>query len=517
MRITQPTSTTFSRWLSWARGLALPGLGQLSFFQNAGGLFTRLSSFMLRLRHWPLLLFCLALGLRLAGIAVDPFWYDENFTISIIHLPLDRMIMGAVGDVHPPLYYVIAWALGHVAGYSPLIMRLPSALFGSWACVELYLVMRGLGEGEARTGSVIMAVLPAMLNYGQETRSYALLLALILFTFRSVQEGKWKRATLAAALVLWTHSMGAFYLASIGVMALLKNWKAAIRMYTTAGLTLIPWLPAYLRQIGHIDGGYWIAPPQLGALPYALWYDTLFNRWPPALAFHAEIATIGLTVMGGVMALRTWRKSLPLLWLAGAPPLLIFGVSNLWQSVFREPAMLTSGAAAAGLWGIGIARLKGWDRGAALLIAVPTLLASLVGYYSSNPMFDWRHITDIIRRDWQSGDVIYHMNVASYIQVDQADDFRGKNYLLPGSNDLSQNMTDETKDALGIQRAELATLRDGGQQRVWFIYIQQPLTNEREAAFGQRVTTQYKVLAEYDVYKTPLSDFRLYLLDVSDD
>ena len=512
MQTTRNTSTRLKPLRLPLLASALPSLPLPFSFPNAGGELTRWLSGIYRWRRWSPQLFLLALGLRLAGIAVDPFWYDENFTISIIHLPLPQMIAGAVGDVHPPLYYLIVWGLGHLFGYSELVMRLPSAIFVSWACVELYKVMQTIGEREARTGSLIMAVLPGLLNYGQEARNYGLLIMLLLFTFRMVQDGKWRLASLGAALSLYTHAMSIFYLIVIGVLALVKNPRRAVKMGMFAAMAFSPWLPAYARQVGHIDGGYWIVSPTLGAIPWTLWYDTLYNRWNPALAIHAEMFAVVMTALGLLLALRSWRQTMPLIALAVAPPALIMVVSSLWQSVMREPAMLTSAAAVAGLWGIGLVRLTGRDRLAAAAIAVPTMLASIIGYYSSNPTFDWREMTNVIESDWQEGDVIYHMNVASYIQVDQS--MRGRSYLLPGSNDLSQNMTDATKDALGIQRVSIETLQAQGFKRAWFIYIQQPLTNEREASFGAEMTARFPVLARYDIYKTDLSDFRIYLLDL---
>ena len=512
MQIMRNISIRFSSLRLPSRASVLDSLPlSWSFLPGGAGVMHWLSG-IYRWRRWSFLLFLLALGIRLSGIGVDPFWYDESFTISIIHLPLPQMIQGAVGDVHPPLYYLIMWALGHLFGYSELVMRLPSAIFVSYACVELYKLMRPIGEREARTGSLIMAGLPGLINYGQEARNYGLLIMLLLVTFRAVQDGKWRLASLGAALSLYTHAMSIFYLLIIGVLALIKNPRRAVKMGMFAVTVFIPWLPAYALQVGHIAGGYWIAPPTLGAIPMTLWYDTLYDRWSPALAIHAEMFAVVLTALGLLLALRTWRKTMPLVALAAAPPILIMVVSRLWQSVMREPAMLTSAAAVAGLWGIAAVRLVGRDRLALAGIAIPVVVSSLVGYYSSNPTFDWRAMTDIIAEGWQEGDVIYHMNVASYIQVDQA--LRGQSYLLPGSNDLSQNMTDQTKDALGIQRETIDALRARGFKRAWFIYIQQPLTNDREAGFGAEMTRRFPVIARYDIYKTELSDFRIYLLDL---
>ena len=70
----------------------------------------------------------LAIGavLRLLFIWVPPLWYDENFSLLLSRLPFLNMITATMGDVHPPLYYILIWPIGHIPNAAPWLIRLPT-------------------------------------------------------------------------------------------------------------------------------------------------------------------------------------------------------------------------------------------------------------------------------------------------------------------------------------------------------------------------------------------------------
>ena len=63
---------------------------------------------------WVDWLATLGILLRIVPIWAQPTWYDENFTILLARLPLDRLLQATAGDVHPPLWYLICWPLAHL-------------------------------------------------------------------------------------------------------------------------------------------------------------------------------------------------------------------------------------------------------------------------------------------------------------------------------------------------------------------------------------------------------------------
>jgi len=82
-----------------------------------------------RINLWFWVPFLLGSLLRLAWIWTQPLWYDENFTLAVLRLPLDRMWTAILGDVHPPLFYLLykPFALLELPTWC---LRIPSVLLG---------------------------------------------------------------------------------------------------------------------------------------------------------------------------------------------------------------------------------------------------------------------------------------------------------------------------------------------------------------------------------------------------
>ncbi len=81
-----------------------------------------------------------AVILRGWGLTSSPLWYDEAYTALLAGLPFDRMMTAIIGDVHPPLYYLMVadW------GSSPLGLRSFSLFLSVLALVIFWLVLHEL-------------------------------------------------------------------------------------------------------------------------------------------------------------------------------------------------------------------------------------------------------------------------------------------------------------------------------------------------------------------------------------
>src|SRR5512146_2707300 len=80
-------------------------------------------------------IFYVALVLRLIDLGTAQFWYDESFTLVLSRLPFVQMVQATAGDTHPPLYYLITWAVVHLLGSGEWALRFPSVIFsmvGLW-------------------------------------------------------------------------------------------------------------------------------------------------------------------------------------------------------------------------------------------------------------------------------------------------------------------------------------------------------------------------------------------------
>ena len=109
-----------------------------------------------------------------------PFWLDEVTTLHRSALPLGAMLRDSLSFHHLPLYFVISsWFLG--LGNDELALRLPAALFGALSCgLVAYVTADLAGAGAGLLAGTLMAVSPIEVQYGQEARSYTLVICCVL-------------------------------------------------------------------------------------------------------------------------------------------------------------------------------------------------------------------------------------------------------------------------------------------------------------------------------------------------
>ncbi len=120
-----------------------------------------------------------ALLISLWGITTPSYWRDEAATIAAVRRPLGDLIkmLGNVDAVHGA-YYLMMWPLEHVLGSGPLVMRLPSAIAAAVAAAALAATGRRLiSPWAGLSAGLFLAVLPVTSRFGQEARSYAMVIS----------------------------------------------------------------------------------------------------------------------------------------------------------------------------------------------------------------------------------------------------------------------------------------------------------------------------------------------------
>ena len=235
-------------------------------------------------RHALLLIVGLAAVLRFATLGIPAFWLDESLTSTETRDGFVAM-WNAVRDVevHPPLYYVLAWAWQKSFGTSELALRSLSALLGTATVPVVFAAARTLASRRAGLlAAALAATNPLLIWYSQEARPYPLLILLsalsFLFFVHSLQspEPRWLAAwALASALGLATHYFAVAVVVPEAIWLLVA--ARASRRHTTlavagvagAALALLPlWAEQQDRVVGP---GWWIPvidlPDRLVALP----------------------------------------------------------------------------------------------------------------------------------------------------------------------------------------------------------------------------------------------------------
>ncbi|MDF1514762.1 MAG: glycosyltransferase family 39 protein [Anaerolineae bacterium] len=238
------------------------------------------------------ILILITAGLRFAQLDAQSFWNDEGNTARLVERPIQLLIEGAAGDVHPPGYYLILALWRQAVGETEFALRSYSAFCGILSVAITSALIRKLSSGKPKTlflslGPLCFAVLhPLAVYYSQEARMYAqlglavinLLWATVLFqeiwSIPVARPGDRKRVyrtiylVVSVAFGLYTHYAFVFALISLslayGLYWLVHNrhqWLSLV-MWVVAcalgGSLFLPWAPVAIRA-----GGW--QPPDLGS------------------------------------------------------------------------------------------------------------------------------------------------------------------------------------------------------------------------------------------------------------
>lgn len=210
-----------------------------------------------------------AAALRFARIGHQSFWYDEAFTVLLVHhSPGEMLGLVPQTELTPPLYYCLAWPWARIFGFGEVGLRSLSAVAG----VATVPVMFGAATKliSRRVGLIaagLVACNPLLIWYSQEARSYALLvllatLSLLAFAHARSPEptprqlGAWM---LVAGLTLATHYYGALAVVPEGLWLLWVHRRdrrvlVAVVAVGAFGLVLLPIALSQSPQASWIAG-----------------------------------------------------------------------------------------------------------------------------------------------------------------------------------------------------------------------------------------------------------------------
>jgi hypothetical protein len=258
-------------------------------------------------RHTDLLTLVALTGLALA-LRVP--LVDQSLTLDEPHSWL--IAKGGFGDIfrelragyeiHPPLYFVLAWLAGKV-GDPAVWVRMPSLVLGT-ACVPLtyMLGLRTVGRTAAAAGSAMIAISPFAIHYSADARPYAALmffcLASTLALTAAVDSRRtrwWALYALMACAALYTHYFAAFVLvAQAGWLFLVArdHLRAYALSCAAVAAGYMPWLPSILDQ-PHTTSDY------AGLVPLSLsWLGKQLVSFFPGNGLNPASALPGSVALG---------------------------------------------------------------------------------------------------------------------------------------------------------------------------------------------------------------------------
>lgn len=420
-----------------------------------------------------LAIFALAAILRALFIWQAPLWYDENFSLLIARLSPDRMWQAILGDVHPPLWYLVIRPIAQLLPADRLadlgwMIRIPALLF---SIASLYLFRRilrtlNLSAVVQTVAFALMAFLPFQLYYAQEARMYAMLECFVLLSVVALIEHRAWLLTFAIAGMMYSQNYGVFYAVTIGALALLmlvpayaeakelgihqslsETWAGKMIAHIIyGGLAWLPWAWIVYQQANKLTGSYWLSDISLGGTLKLI--TDLFG----ASYLPANLVTIGWGMVFIVLFIGLWYivTQRPAHWLtvsllAFMPLALAWIASALWQPIilFRPLIGSTPFIYLIVAWPLDyltweFREWKEWIYWTApfyktpvfkkalfiSIFTVPLVMLMTARFYYANPR-DKAHSADgrssmttlmaRIRADWRPGDVLYHIEDGTMI------------------------------------------------------------------------------------------------------
>ena len=244
---------------------------------NLTNIDTELIMNSIRNNYLLFLIFLLGLVLRIYDLCSESMWLDEGYSVAVAKLDLVALIkQNFLSDYnHPPLYNAILhyWVL--IFGDSEFASRLPSAIFGSFSIIAIYMVGRlAFNKNVGLLAALILATSIFHIKYSQEARSYSLLVFLTLLSYyfylKIVSSKKrlyFLGYILSSVLLLYTHYFGFLIVAAqnifffteylgsrkVGELGLKKWLESQVVLF----LLYIPGFVKLVITIIHTEGGGW--------------------------------------------------------------------------------------------------------------------------------------------------------------------------------------------------------------------------------------------------------------------
>lgn len=223
-----------------------------------------------------LVLLAAALLLRLFHLGDWPLWLDESWSRWMAEQPWPSLRDSAARyDTHPPVYYSLLKIWLGIAPPTPFAMRLLSALAGvalvplAWLCAREIGALRR-GPWPALIAAALVTASPALIAASRQARPYsffALAFAVALWAALRLARGDggrhrsrlapWLVYLIALEGVLWLHSLGILFAASLGgglflALAQARRLRREITPFFAIHLVaLLAWLPALLVLLEH--------------------------------------------------------------------------------------------------------------------------------------------------------------------------------------------------------------------------------------------------------------------------
>ena len=189
----------------------------------------------------------LLLGLSLRLISLNQsLWLDEAFQYKATALFSLKQLLTVYlpGDFNPPLSYLVNFFVGKLFGYSEIILRLPSVIFG---LLTIWLVSK-LSKKNLWP-ALLLATSGLHIYYSQEARMYSLACMAVVASFYFFQKKRWFWYAIFSLMAIYSHYLTVFIFPAQLLLTKRKDLKNLVISWVIIALGFLPWLPIFFKQL----------------------------------------------------------------------------------------------------------------------------------------------------------------------------------------------------------------------------------------------------------------------------
>ncbi|MGH7106952.1 MAG: hypothetical protein ACREFT_10620, partial [Acetobacteraceae bacterium] len=122
----------------------------------------------------------IALAARLYQLGGKPYWLDEVFTALRSSRAIPDLITDSLQNRHIPTFFLIEHGMLALGSGSAMLRLIPAIAGAASASLAFCIVWTLGGRAAAWLAGLLLALAPVQVAFGQEARSYTLMMALIL-------------------------------------------------------------------------------------------------------------------------------------------------------------------------------------------------------------------------------------------------------------------------------------------------------------------------------------------------
>ncbi len=365
------------------------------------------------------LLALLGFLVMLWNLGLPSLWQDEAATIAAANRPLPSLLQLVQHiDIVHGTYYAFMHFWGDAFGFTPLALRLPSAMAVGLSIGLLYALALKLGFGQkvATWSAIVFLALPRTDMAGSEARSNALTatlaIALVYAFIWALETGakrfRWLAFIAVAMLSIYVFMFSVLILAAFATYLLIKRRGQLLNFLVSSTISI--GLAAPIFYFGYKERGQvgWITKKPIWQY---LWEAVI------GVDYNRNLALAGICILLAAFAIYKRASLLVLLW-ATLPSAILIAVSILAQPYFVDHYLTftTGGTAILIASGISLLKLPRLEAASrlnlsfqllALLAVVALSISSLaVSRQPSAKGTQWAAISDAIRVNSSQGDGI---------------------------------------------------------------------------------------------------------------